>query len=97
MSVVVELLVVALVALALWLVLTSVSRRREVAAPPAWQVITRTRDDGTYVVAVHGELGERIVRELPPALEGPELTAELRLAREEAQAQADELNRSSAH
>ena len=95
MSIAVELLVVALIALAVWLLLTSVSRGREVAQP-AWEVITRTRDDGTYVVAVHGEAGERIVRELPPALEGPELTAELRLAREEAQMQADELNRSSA-
>ena len=81
------LLVLALIAFAVWLLL---SRRRP--APP-WEVATRTRSDGTYVVLVRGPGGERVVRELPPALEGAELTAELRLAREEAQAQADELNR----
>lgn len=90
------LVVLALVVFAVWLVLTSRARRTEVT-PPGWEVATRTREDGTYVVAVRGAEGERVVRELPPALEGPELTAELRLAREEAQAQADELNRSSPH
>jgi hypothetical protein len=88
------LLVVALVVLAVWLVLTARARQRSVA-PAGWRVVTRTLDDGTYVVAVRGEEGgERVVRSLPPALEGAELTSELRLAREEAQLQADELNRS---
>lgn len=65
------------------------------AAPAAvWKVITRTEHDGTLVVALRGpEGGERVVKELPPALSGPDLTSELRLAREEAQFQADELNR----
>lgn len=85
------LLVLALAALAVWYVLASRSARRLEAG--GWRVITRTREDGTYIVAVRGEGGERVVRELPPALEGAELTAELRLAREEAQLQADELNR----
>ena len=57
-------------------------------------MVTRTKEDGTLVVAVGSQGGgERVVRELPPALEGAELTSELRLAREEAQLQADELNR----
>lgn len=89
---VVELLaVLAVLALAAWLVLSALSGPR--AAAPAWRVVTRTRPDGTLVVAVAGEDGERVVRELPPALEGAELTSELRLARDEAQLQADELNR----
>ena len=87
--IVIEILVVlALLALALYVLL---GRR-----PPAadWQVVTRTREDGTLVVAVASRRGgERVVRELPPALEGAELTSELRLAKEEAQLQADELNR----
>jgi hypothetical protein len=88
------LVVLALIALAVWMLLTSMSRRRgSVSAAAVWEVVTRTRDDGTYVVAVRGSGGERVVRELPPALEGVELTSELRLAREEAQMQADELNR----
>jgi hypothetical protein len=84
------LLVLALVAFAVWMWLSS---RSKPALVPRWQVTTRTRDDGTLVVAVSGADGERVVRELPPALEGVELTSELRLAREEAQLQADELNR----
>ena len=84
------LIVVALLALAVYLVLPLLSRDRR---RRTWQVVTRARDDGAYVVAVRGPGGERVVRELPAALEGPDLTAELRLAREEAQAQADELNR----
>ena len=87
--IVLEILVVlALVALALYVLLG----RRPVQ--PAWRVATRTKEDGTLVVAVASrDGGERVVRELPPALEGAELTSELRLAREEAQLQADELNR----
>jgi hypothetical protein len=91
MKVVVALIVLALIALAIYLVLTAMTRAREVP----WKVITHTREDGTYVVAVRSEGGERVVRELPPALEGYDLASELRLAREEAQAQADELNRSA--
>ena len=87
--IVIEVLVVlALVALALYVLL---GRR---PAEPEWSVVTRTRDDGTLVVTVASRRGgERVVRELPPGLEGAELTSELRLAREEAQLQAEELNR----
>ena len=61
---------------------------------PEWRVITRTREDGTLVVAVGSKAGgERVVRELPPGLDGVELASELRLAKEEAQLQAEELNR----
>ena len=89
----VEILVVLLlVALAIWLLL----RPRPDARTGEWEVSTRTREDGTLVVGVRGPGGERVVRELPPALEGPELTAELRLAREEAEAQVAELNRGPA-
>jgi hypothetical protein len=86
---IVEVLVVlALLALAAYVV---VGRS---APGPEWKVITRTRNDGTLVVAVESKRGgERVVRELPPHLEGPELTSELRLAREEARDQAEELNR----
>ena len=88
-EVLVLLVVAALVA---WIVLSRSARRQVGAA--RWRVVTRTADDGTLRVAVESpEGGRRVVRELPPALEGPELTAELRLAREEAQLQADELNR----
>ncbi len=87
--IVVELLVVlALLALAVWVLLG----RRPPA--PEWRVLTRTKEDGTLVVAVGSRTGgERVVRELPPGLEGAELASELRLAKEEAQLQADELNR----
>jgi hypothetical protein len=82
------LVVLALVALALYVLL---GRR---APEPEWRVVTRTREDGTLVVAVASRAGgERVVRELPPAVEGVELASDLRLAREEAQLQADELNR----
>ena len=91
MSVLAELVVLALVALAIWFVLSRAAGR------PAqrWRAVTHTRQDGTYVVGVQGPGGERVVRELPPGLEGYELQSELRLAREEAEAQAAELNRAA--
>ena len=91
--VLIEVLVLLVVAaLVAWIVLSRSAGRQIEAA--RWRVVTRTAQDGTLRVAVESpEGGERVVRELPPALEGPELTAELRLAREEAQLQADELNR----
>ena len=59
-----------------------------------WRVLKRTRADGTLVVAVaRPGATERVIRELPPALEGYELTSELELATEEARLTADELNR----
>ena len=91
--IVLELLVVGLLLAAAIYVLLG---RRD-TSPPAWRVITRTEHDGTLLVALKGPDGdgERIVKELPPALSGAELTSELRLAREEAQLQADELNQAS--
>lgn len=88
MTILAVLVVLALLALAAYVLL------RGQTAEPEWSVRRRTREDGTLVVSVasrHGD--ERIVRELPPALEGAELASDLRLAREEAQMQADELNR----
>ena len=59
-----------------------------------WRVETSTREDGTLVVSVDGPRGQRrVVRELEPGLDSVELTSELRLAREDARLQADELNR----
>jgi hypothetical protein len=82
------LVVLALLALALYVLLGRGAKE------PEWRVLTRTKEDGTLVVAVGSKRGgERVVKELPPALEGAELTSELRLAREEAQLQAEELNR----
>jgi len=82
------LLVLGLLALAAYVLL------RGRTAEPEWSVQRRTRDDGTLVIAVASRRGdERVARELPPTLEGAELVSELRLACEEAQMQADELNR----
>lgn len=86
------LIVLALIALVAWVVLGMQSGRGKEAA--RWRVATKTASDGTLRVVLEGPgEGERLVRELPPALEGAELTSELRLAREEAALQADELNR----
>ena len=59
-----------------------------------WQVGVHTRDDGTMIVALErpGE-GSRVLRELPPGMDSTEFTSELRLAVEEAEEQAQELNR----
>ena len=91
--IVLELLVVGLLLAAAIYVLLS----RRAGPEPAWRVITRTERDGTLIVALRGpEDSERVVKELPPALAGAELTSELRLAREEAELQAEELNRGRA-
>lgn len=59
-----------------------------------WRVLTRTQSDGTLVVSVaRPGTPERVVRALPPALDGYELAAELELAREEAAMTAEQLNR----
>ena len=59
-----------------------------------WQVGVHTREDGTMIVALErpGE-GSRVLRELPPGMDSTEFTSELRLAVEDAEAQAEELNR----
>lgn len=67
---------------------------RVVRTQRRWRVVTRTDPDGTLVVALaRPGTHERVVRALPPALDGYELTAELELAREEAARTAEQLNR----
>ena len=67
---------------------------RQATKAAVWRVETSTHDDGTLVVSVDGPRGQRrVVRELPPGMDSIDMTSELRLAREDAQLQADELNR----
>jgi hypothetical protein len=65
-------------------------RRRK----PRWQVGVHSREDGTMLVQLERP-GERPVtlRELPPAMDQIDFAANLRVAVEEAEAQAAELNR----
>jgi hypothetical protein len=65
-------------------------RRRK----PRWRVGVHSRRDGTMLVQLERP-GERPVtfRELPPAMDQIDFAANLRLAVEEAEAQAAELNR----
>jgi hypothetical protein len=65
-------------------------RRRK----PRWRVGVHSRKDGTMLVQLERP-GERAVtfRELPPAMDQIDFAASLRLAVEEAEAQAAELNR----
>jgi hypothetical protein len=61
---------------------------------PRWRVGVHTRADGTMLVQLERS-GEPSVtlRELPPGMDSAEFAADLRLAVEEAEAQAAELNR----
>ena len=61
---------------------------------PRWRVGVHTRDDGTMVVQLERP-GEppRTLRELPPGIDATDFASDLRLAVEEAEAQAAELNR----
>ena len=94
MSVLVAIIVIGLIALAVWLFLTAHAHRHDAKA---FQVTSRTRsDDGTLLVGIKGPSGERVVREIPPTLTGADLQRAVRLARSQAQQQADELNRASA-
>ena len=85
-------IVAALVALAVWLYLAAHTHRHE---SRAWHVVSSTRQDGTLVVGVRGPGTARRVREIPPTLGGADLQRALRLARDQAQREADELNRAS--
>jgi hypothetical protein len=74
-----------------WLVLRAVMRRR--AEAHRWRVVTRTLDDGRrLVVLVAPGGGERVIRELPAALDGAALESELRDARSLAFSEALRLN-----
>src|SRR3954469_5379648 len=61
---------------------------------PRWRVGVHSRKDGTMLVQLE-RAGERSVtfRELPPAMDQIDFAANLRVAVEEAEAQANELNR----
>lgn len=71
------------------LILRNLRRRR-----PRWRVGVHSRKDGTMLVQLERP-GERPVtfRELPPAMDSIDFAATLRVAVEEAEAQAAELNR----
>jgi hypothetical protein len=71
------------------LILRQLRRRR-----PRWRVGVHSRADGTMLVQLE-RAGERPVtlRELPPAMDSVDFASSLRVAVEEAEAQADELNR----
>jgi hypothetical protein len=71
------------------LILRNLRRRR-----PRWRVGVHSRKDGTMLVQLE-RAGERPVtfRELPPAMDSIDFAATLRVAVEEAEAQAAELNR----
>lgn len=71
------------------LILRNLRRRK-----PRWRVGVHSRRDGTMLVQLERP-GERPVtfRELPPAMDSIDFAASLRLAVEEAEAQAAELNR----
>jgi hypothetical protein len=61
---------------------------------PRWRVAVHSREDGATVVQLERP-GEppMTVRELPAAMDSIEYTADLRLAVEDAEARAEELNR----
>jgi hypothetical protein len=72
-----------------WLILRQLRRRR-----PRWRVGVHSREDGTMLVQLE-RAGERPVtlRELPPAMDSIDFAANLRVAVEDAETQAAELNR----
>ena len=96
MRLVIAITCVAAVAGLLYVALTAWLESRARRRGP-WRVETVTRADGTYAVIVLREGSEhaRTVCELAPGLDSVELASELRLAREDAQLQADELNRAT--
>ena len=71
------------------LIIRNLRRRR-----PRWKVGVHSRKDGTMLVQLERP-GERPVtyRELPPAMDSIDYAANLRVAMEDAEAQAAELNR----
>jgi hypothetical protein len=90
-------ILVAIVAFLVVFVRAAIGTRRGAGASEAkrlWRVDTRTREDGTLVVALRRDPGdERVVRELPPGMDATDLAAELQLAREDAELALRELNR----
>ncbi len=89
MRILLVILVVALIVASVWLILAA----RRAATADRWRVEIDTAGDGALEVAVvSGRGARRLVRSLPPAAEGVDLTSDLRIAREDAQALAAELN-----
>ncbi len=89
MRLLVLLLVVALLLASVWLIVEA----RRTAAAERWRVQIDTAADGALEVAVVSDRGgRRVVRSLPASAEGVDLTADLRLAREDAESLAAELN-----
>ena len=77
--------------LAAWLVARAVMRRR--ADANRWRVVTRTLEDGRRLVVLAAPAGdERVVRELPAALDGAALETALAEARSLAFGEALRLN-----
>jgi hypothetical protein len=72
-----------------FLILRNLRRRR-----PRWRVGVHSREDGAMLIQLERP-GERPVtfRELPPAMDSVDFAADLRLAVEQAETQAAELNR----
>ena len=82
---------IVLAALVAWLVLRAVMRRR--ADANRWRVVTRTLEDGRRLVVLAAPAGEeRVIRELPAALDGAALESALREARASAFGEALRLN-----
>ncbi len=95
MRAVVVLACVVAVAVLLYVLLSAwlASRARQ---PGRWRVDTVTRPCGALAVVLRrdGSDNERTVRGLPAGMDAVELASDLRLALEDARAQAEELNRS---
>ena len=82
---------IVLAVLVAWLVLRAALRRR--ADANRWRVVTRTLEDGRRLVVLAAPAGdERIIRELPAALDGAALESALRDARSLAFSEALRLN-----
>jgi hypothetical protein len=94
MRLVVVLACVAAVAALVYVLLTAWLAARARRGGP-WRVDTVARPDGglTVVLTRDGRSAHTVVRELPSDIDSVELASDLRLAREDAQLQADELNR----
>ena len=83
-----------LVLLTAWVAGLLLILRRIRLGKPRWRVGVHSRRDGTTLVQLERR-GERPVTlaELPPAMDSIDFAASLRVAIEEAEAQAAELNR----
>jgi hypothetical protein len=83
-----------LVLLTAWVAGFVLILRRIRLRQPRWTVGVHSRGDGSTLVQLERR-GERPVtlRELPPAMDSVDFAASLRIAMEDAEAQAAELNR----